>query len=141
MGAEKGVKILSKKINEPKTIENSELFITFAELEVEIDDLMKLFTLVFVYMPSHVEIVKPSKVEISNFDINAVCNELTRKLHEYDGIAKRMMLEKEILERRLKEKHGENFLEVKDEFNMPEKKQEKATKKRVKKSSSKKKKS
>lgn len=107
MNAEKGVKILGKKIYEVKKIENSELFSTFAEVELELDDIYQLFMIIFTYMPSHIDIIKPEELKMKNSDLNVLCNELTRRLHEYDSVAKTIIFEKKILESQLTKKNTE----------------------------------
>lgn len=51
IGEERGVKVLTKKINEPKKIEDTkqELFTTFSETEMEFDNLNELFRIVFFF--------------------------------------------------------------------------------------------
>lgn len=98
------VRIINKKFNEPKKIEEAkELFTTFAEVEMNFKDLLSLFKIVFVYMPSHIEIISPSEIKIKNFELNDLMNELIRKLHRYDEIAKRLVIERDILQRQLQE--------------------------------------
>lgn len=94
LGKEKGVKVIEKKIREPKSVENSELFSSFAEVEIEFDSLQKLLTTIFNYMPAHIDILGPSELRIKNFDLCSVCNDLMTKLHAYDGIAKTLVFEK-----------------------------------------------
>ena len=104
MGEEKGVKVKEKKINEPREMENEKDFYTsFAEVEVEVEDIMNLAALMFKYMPSHIEIVSPEKISMSNNNMNEIFNELTRRLHAYDEVARVIQTEKAILEKQLKE--------------------------------------
>jgi len=98
---EKGIKILGKKIHEPKKVDNSELFSDFAEVELELESFQHLFMIIFTYMPSHIEITGPEEVKIKNFDMNQLCNDLTRRMLEYDAIAKKMIYERRILENQL----------------------------------------
>ncbi|MBS3080394.1 hypothetical protein J4221_02905, partial [Candidatus Pacearchaeota archaeon] len=73
---------------------DEELFSTFAEVELEVDDLMMVFTLVLNTLPSSIEIIKPSELALKNFDLNSVLSELAIKLHKYDEITKALLLEK-----------------------------------------------
>jgi len=91
---EKGIKIKSKKINEPKAIEKSDLFTNFMELELEIENVTKLLLVMFNYMPAHIEILEPNELRIKNFDLNAICNDLMTKLHGYDSVAKTLLHER-----------------------------------------------
>jgi len=103
MGSEQGVKIANKKMSEPKPIEKTDFFTTFGEIEAEFDNLNTLLLAVFNYMPSHVEIIKPNDFRIGNFDLSGMISEIIRKLHQYDEIAKRVLIERNILEAKLKE--------------------------------------
>ncbi|MBU3913538.1 MAG: hypothetical protein KKB21_01345 [Nanoarchaeota archaeon] len=94
MGGEKGVSITSKKIHEPKPVENSEVFTSFAEVEAEVEGLQRLMTILFAYMPAHIEILAPSELRLKNFDFCASCNDILAKLHNYDGVAKTMLYER-----------------------------------------------
>lgn len=102
---EDGIEILDKKFHEPKKVENveREIFTTFAETEINFKDLNSLVKIIFVYMPSHIEIISPEEITIKNFDLNTLMNELARKLHQYDEVAKRLNMEREILQRQLQE--------------------------------------
>ena len=102
---ELGIKIINKKINEPKKIEDAkeELYTSFAETEIEFKDINSLLRIVFVYMPSHVEITNPEEIRIKNFDLTSLMSELARKLHQYDEIAKGLMIERSILQRQLEQ--------------------------------------
>jgi len=90
---EKGVRITSRRISEPKPVEKSEVFTSFAEIEMELDSMQTLLGIIFLYMPAHVEIIEPDTLKIKNFDFNVMANELVRRLHEYDGIAKVAQME------------------------------------------------
>jgi len=102
---EEGVTILNKKINEPKKIEQAkgDLFTTFSEIEIKFKDILHLFKILFGYMASHIEIVSPEELKIKSFDFNSIVNELVRKLHQYDEIAKKMLIERNILQRQLQQ--------------------------------------
>lgn len=100
--AERGIKIIGKKINPPKKIEGSELLSSFAEIEAELDTLQNLLTIIFSYLPSHIEIISPEEIKLRNFEMNGLCNDLTRRMLQYDSIAKNMIYEKKVLENQLK---------------------------------------
>lgn len=102
---EKGVEILNKKINEPKRVEQTkqELFTNFSEIEFKFKDLPTFLRIVFIYMPSHIEVIDPSKLEVDNYDFNSLMNEIIRRLHQYDEIAKKMLIERNILQNQLQQ--------------------------------------
>jgi len=101
---EKGVEIMSKKINEPVLMKDQKEFYTsFAEVEVEIEEILHLAILLFKYMPAHVEIISPELIALTNNGWNDVFNELTRRLHGYDEVARILQTEKKILENKFRE--------------------------------------
>jgi len=113
---EKGISITNKDIHEPKLIENKddkgeiikyeegkEMFSNFCELGLEADTLMDLMRVLFLYMPAHIEVISPSNFELKNFDLGAIANEIIKKLHNYDAIAKSALIKNKILEDKLKE--------------------------------------
>ena len=124
---EKGVTIIEKKIHEPKEFENkvddsekkdelkekiesgnklvmeNKLFTTFAEVEVELDDLNALMVLSFNYMPSNIEINYPEHFVLKNSDIGGILTNTILRLHRYDEIVKKITIDKKILEEKIKE--------------------------------------
>jgi len=109
IGEEKGVKIENKKINEPTELKNQEGFYTsFAEIEVEIEEIPTLLGLIFKYMPAHIEIIYPESITLTNNGLGDVLSELTRRLHGYDELARMMQMEKSILQKKLKELMGDS---------------------------------
>jgi len=128
---EDGVKVIDKKINEPTPMKEKEEFYTnFAEIEVEVEEIVHLAVLLIKYMPSHVEIISPELIVLTNDGWNDVLNELLRRLHGYDEIARVMQVEKGILENKLR-----NVLEnrPKEDQTEEEKKKKISGKKRGKK--------
>lgn len=104
---EKGVRVKSKKINKPTLMKDQKDFYTsFAEIELEAEDMFDLMILIFKYMPAHIEILEPELIVLSNNGWNEILNELTRRLHGYDEIARIIQAEKGILEKKIKELEG-----------------------------------
>lgn len=102
----KGVKILNSKVHEPHLFEDPEikdLYSTFAEVELEIDNVNILFSLIFNRLPSSVEIIEPSEIRLKNFDLSSISSELTSRLHGFDEVVKGLNLERNIFASRLKE--------------------------------------
>lgn len=101
---EKGVSIKGKKINEPVFMKDQKEFYTsFAEVEVEVEEILYLAMLMFKYMPAHVEIISPELITLTNNGWSEILTELIRRLHGYDEIARVIQMEKSILEKKLKE--------------------------------------
>ncbi|MGD9275628.1 MAG: hypothetical protein PVJ67_00485 [Candidatus Pacearchaeota archaeon] len=101
---EKGVEVVEKTIHEPTELkDNKDFFTSFAEVEVEVEEVLYIAMLMFKYMPAHIEIIHPEKIILSNSGLNDILNELTRRLHGYDEVARIIQVEKNILEKKLKE--------------------------------------
>ncbi|MEM4230572.1 MAG: hypothetical protein QXF25_01730 [Candidatus Pacearchaeota archaeon] len=103
LGEEKTIKILNSKIADTKKLEGKDLFSTFAEIELEAENLLVFVSLMFRYMPAHVEVIEPARLTMENFDINNLLNELVIRLHRYDELAKVLSIEKNILIKQLTE--------------------------------------
>jgi len=113
MGKEQGVTLKSKQIKEPTLMKDQkDLYTTFSEIEVEVDEILYLAILMFKYMPAHIEIISPEMITLSNNGFNDILNELTRRLHGYDEIARIMQIEKQILLKKIQELGGEIPAEV-----------------------------
>lgn len=105
---EKGVKVLSKKISEAKPLEKHPgFFTTFAEVEVEVEEVLYVALLMFKYMPAHVEIIAPELIALTNNGWSEILSELTRRLHAYDEVTRNVQMEKAILEKKLREVLGQ----------------------------------
>jgi hypothetical protein len=102
--AEKGVSVKNKKLNEPILMKDQKDFYTsFAEVEIEVEEIMSLAMLMFTHMPAHIEIISPEKITLTNNGWNDIFNEVVRRLHGYDEIARIVQTEKNILEKKLRE--------------------------------------
>ncbi len=100
---EKDVEVIEKKINEAAELKKKKGFYTnFAEIELKTKTFRGLLGIVFKYMPAHVEIVSPEKVSFTNNEAGEMINELSRRLHGYDEVARVMKVEKNVLEKKLK---------------------------------------
>lgn len=103
---QKGMKVLSRKIHEPKPIEDENakgLFTSFAEVELLLDNLNLAFIAVLNIMPANVEIVEPDTMMLKNFELTSVLSELAIKLHGYDDIARSALIFREKTLQKIKE--------------------------------------
>lgn len=101
---EKGVSVKEKKIKKPTLMKNKKDFYTsFAEVEVEVEEILHIAMLMFKYMPAHIDIISPEIIALSNNGWAEIFNELTRRLHGYDEVAKIIQIEKAVLEKRLRD--------------------------------------
>jgi hypothetical protein len=126
IGKENGVKVRNSKVNVPVEMkENKGFYTSFADVEVEVDEILYLAILVFRYMPAHVEVISPQNISLSNVEWGDILSEITRKLHSYEEIVRITQNEKFILEKRLRE-----LLPEKPKEEDSEKKQDKKEKKK-----------
>lgn len=104
IGEEKGMEIKEHKIKEPTLIKDQkDLYTSFVDLEIELEEIFSVVILMFKYMPAHIEIIEPERISIQNNDLNTLFNELARRLHGFDEVARVLQSEKAILEKKLKE--------------------------------------
>ena len=80
-----------------------DIFTTFAEVDAEFDSIESLLFVAFNYMPSHIQITKPENFFLRNNDFDALLTTIILRLHRYDEIAKKITVEKSLLENKLKE--------------------------------------
>jgi hypothetical protein len=103
---QRGISLVSKTIHEPKLVEekdSKDLYTTFAEAEVLIDNMNALLSIVLNMLPSSIEIIQPEELAITNSELTSALTDLTLKLHRYDEVAKTLSIEKENLLNRLRE--------------------------------------
>lgn len=92
---EKGVKILESKIHEAIEVKDKKDFFTsFMEVELETINEFTLAVLMFKYMPAHIEVIYPENLNLTNHAFNEILNELVRRLHGYDNLARIFQYEK-----------------------------------------------
>jgi len=104
VGEEKNIKLIEAKANEPCELKEPAGFYTsFAEIEIEAENLLVLSGIIFKYMPAHLEIIKPESIFSTNSEWNTLFNELIRRLHGYDEVTRISEMEKKILENKLRE--------------------------------------
>lgn len=141
LSKEQGVVILEQIVHEPHLVKDSkDLFTTFAELTLEIDNLPTFFGLLFGYMPANVEIISPEEISIKNTDFNELGSRIMHRLHDYDAVAKKMIYERDVLLRKLQEVAPHLFkapAPVTQPANSPQSPKEPTKKKQLSKSSKK----
>jgi hypothetical protein len=102
LGQEKGVNIKNIKIHDPIEIKEAKnLYTTFAEIDIDFDSVGNYLGIIFAYLPSNIEIISPQKITLSSESLNLLGNNLISRMHSYDAIAKKMLAEKENLERQI----------------------------------------
>ncbi len=104
LGAEKGVKVIQKQMHEPIEVKDSkDLYTSFADVSLELDSVINYFNVLFAYMPAHTEMIYPEKISFSNSELNEFANQLVLRLHNYDAITKNVLVERDIILKKLQE--------------------------------------
>ena len=148
IGKEPGISVKKREIREPKELrdkiglaeasgsqfkvdEKNDLYLSFADIEIEADKISTLSAVVFKYMPAHIEIISPMNLQLANSDVNDIMNEIVGRLHQYDEVARVLQIEKAVLETKLKSllEGGEKEPEQNHEKKGKEAKPKKAKKK------------
>lgn len=112
---EDGMNIRSKEIKKPTLMKDQkEFYTTFAEIEIEVEEILYLTRLIFKYMPAHIEIISPELIALTNNGWNDILNELVQRLHGYDEIARITKMEKDVLLKRVEELKQQGNLNKKE---------------------------
>lgn len=101
---EKGVRVESKKIHPPVLMKDQkDFYTTFAEVEIEVEQISILAALMFKHMPAHVEVIYPELIALSNGGWSDILSDITTRLHAYEEVTRISQVEKNILENKLRE--------------------------------------
>lgn len=112
---ENGVRVTNKKINEPILMKDSkEFYTTFAEVDLEVEDILYLAIIMFKYMPAHIEVVKPELIALTNNGWTDILSELTRRLHGYEEVARIIKIQNAKMQKKLNELLNKEDIENKE---------------------------
>jgi len=101
---ENGIKIIEKTLHEPAKLPESEnLYTSFADIIAELDTIEHYFRIIFTYFPANMEIISPEKIELTNAQLTTLGSALINRLHDYDALAKKIVVDNEILTKKLRE--------------------------------------
>jgi len=92
----KDYKLEDSKIHEPKELDK--FWSTFVELELKIKKIDDLIGFCFDFMPSSIEIVEPSRLNVKTSEIANLFNDLLARLHQYDMIVKNLSAQNKLLQ-------------------------------------------
>ena len=99
---EKDAVLISHSIGEPREIKDSKEFFTgFLDVEIEVEKVEALLAMTFKYMPAHIDLIYPERIQFANVEIAEMLNFLIAKLHGYDEIARILQFENEKLGKEL----------------------------------------
>lgn len=113
LSTEKGVKINNHQIHDPINVkESTQLFTTFAEIDIQFDSLDNYISIMFGYMPSNIQIISPEKLSLSNSYLNEVGNKIIQRLHNYDAITKKVLNEHQLIMEKIKQSSPEIYNKI-----------------------------
>ena len=104
---EKEIKMLRETTYEAEQLESEQLknmWSTFSDIEIEIENISELMGLCFDYMPSSIDILEPHKMDLETTKIAEFMNDLLAKLHKLDMMLKNAIAENTILKKQLQQK-------------------------------------
>jgi len=100
---EEGSKLLNKNFHEPQLDAEKNLYSAFVEVELKINSLPTLVCLILEYLPSSIEIIKPSEMHMQISEVNGLVNDIAAKMHKVTEITRRVGTENFILKKQLSE--------------------------------------
>ena len=83
--------------------DSKDFYTTFAEVDIEVEDILNLAVVLFKYMPAHVEVVAPELIALTNNGWTDILSELTRRLHGYDEVARTIQIQNSQMQKKLQE--------------------------------------
>ena len=89
--------LINHKLREAKEIKG--LWSTFCEFEINFLNFEDLGTFCFEFMPSSVEVISPEIVKCDSKEVEDILNDMLTKMHQYDMVLKKVILEKKAKER------------------------------------------
>lgn len=117
MDEEKGTKVMDKKIHDTIELKDQEkisaekkFYTTFAEVDIEVENMLQLAILMFKYMPANIEVIEPESIYLSNNGWSDILSEITRRLHGYDSVARTLQLQNAQMQNKLREALSKNNL-------------------------------
>jgi len=92
----KGIKLENYEFEKPKKVEG-DVFSSFVELELWVNDISVLLGLCFDYMPSSIEILEPQEIRLKANNLSDFLNDLLANLHTLDMRLKTYVQENKVL--------------------------------------------
>lgn len=114
---EKGVSLRESKVHDPIEYEEEgkkdekkakldikqQLYTTFAEIEADFENLESLLMVIFNYMPSNIEVISPEDFFIKKDYISSILTGIVVRLHRYDELTKKLVVDRNIMEAQLRQ--------------------------------------
>lgn len=99
--SDKRYTVLSEETAEFQQLPENEMWSTFAELEINTEEIKNITSFCFDYMPSQIEILEPIEISFSDVLLSETFSDLQARLHSVDMVAKQVKLENEHLLRNM----------------------------------------
>jgi len=100
---EEGSKVINKNFHEPQLDAEKSLYSAFVEVELKVNSLPTLVCLILEYLPSSIEIIKPSEMHMQISEVNGLVNDIAAKMHKVTDITRRIGSENYILKKQISE--------------------------------------
>jgi len=100
---EEGSKLINKTFHDPQLDAEKNLYSAFVEVELKVNSLPTLVCLILEYLPSSIEIIKPSEMHLQISEVNNLVNDLAAKMHKVTDLTRRIGSENYILKKQISE--------------------------------------
>src|SRR3989344_99128 len=96
---ENGIKIIKKNVGKAEKVK--EMYYSFADLELDVDNLQVLMGFCFDYTPTSIEIVDIKELTFKVKELTNSLNDMLSKLHQYNYLVTNMHAENTVLKQKL----------------------------------------
>ena len=95
---ENGIKIIKKNVGKAEKVK--EMYSSFADLELDVDNLQVLMGFCFDYTPTSIEIVDIKELTFKVKELTNSLNDMLSKLHQYNYLVTNMHAENTVLKQK-----------------------------------------
>ena len=96
---ENGIKIIKKNVGKAEKVK--EMYSSFADLELDVDNLQVLMGFCFDYTPTSIEIVDIKELTFKVKELTNSLNDMLAKLHQYNYLVTNIHAENTVLKQKL----------------------------------------
>ena len=95
---ENGIKIIKKDVGKAEKVK--EMYSSFADMELDVDNLQVLMSFCFDYTPTSIEIVDIKELTFKVKELTNSLNDMLSKLHQYNYLVTNMHAENTVLKQK-----------------------------------------
>ena len=99
LNKEPTIKIIKKEVGKAEKIK--ELWSSFVDLELDLDNLAALHKFCFDYLPTSIEIQDITEIKFEVKELNNFINDTLLKIHQYNNAVRNLHAETEILKHKM----------------------------------------